>query len=153
MFNSHSVLQHICSPSQVHIIYILSSCNPDDRMKSTNECAEYYWSKTISLPSRVTQWVQQEAWLYTLDTGDSALFQVQMLHQESSTLFPNIDLWQTLKLPRKWYPDTIKHAIEIYIGRDKQCNLLSPHQRTSVSSFIWECTFMYEQMYLHIQGS
>lgn len=105
------------------------------------------------LPPRVTQWVQQAACFCTFHTGDSALFQVQILHQESYTLFPKTDLWQTLKLPTKWYRDTIKHVIEIYIGRDTRSNLLSPHQRTSVLSFIWECTFMYEQMYLHIQGS
>lgn len=153
ILNSHRVLQHTCSPSQVRIIFKLSNCNPDDRMKSTNECAEYYWSRTISLLPRVTQWVQQAACFCTFHTGDSALFQVQILHQESYTLFPKTDLWQTLKLPTKWYRDTIKHVIEIYIGRDTRSNLLSPHQRTSVLSFIWECTFMYEQMYLHIQGS
>lgn len=98
MLNSHCVLQHTCSPSQVHIICKLSNCDPDDKMKNTNECAEYYWSRTISLPPRVTQWVQQDVMcnlFYTLHTGDSALFQVQILHQEAPTLFPNIDLWQT----------------------------------------------------------
>lgn len=44
--NFHYVLQHICNPSQFHIICKFSNYNPGESMKSTNGSAEYYWSRT-----------------------------------------------------------------------------------------------------------
>lgn len=80
--NHFSKLPRLCSvltvsfnifvvPHKMCIVCKLSNCNPDDRMKSTNECAEYYWSRIISLTPRV--WVQQAAWFYSMGTASSLI--------------------------------------------------------------------------------
>ena len=96
ILNSHCVLQHICNPSQFHIICKFSNYNPGKRMKSTNESA-------ITGPRLTLQIAISPIWEWINGYSEQTAFALSILETELFSRYKYYNSNLLLYFPKQIY--------------------------------------------------